>query len=328
MSSLPNYPTPDRTNRSVPKRQRGIGAVILGLIEAARPLILVKTLCLMLIGATYAQGRMPNFLTLLKGFLIIGPMLWGGLYILNDVTDINDDKCHPIKCERPLPSGRASPLIFAVVAATLVGGALVLSCTINFWFLTCAAFMTLKQMAYTLPPLRLKERFIVDILSGSMLNASLRFLSGWFLVSDSLAVPLLLLAAYECFQVSAFMVHRLYSNYEATLEHRLGYQSTVTKLSPHLFRALIIGLAISGALMFLFLPFNSLLQLAPSLLGVLPLQAFLPSALLVNVMRYLLASVRTAESFSRTDLRQHNNVAIALLFIMSILLAIIIHLSV
>lgn len=54
----------------------------------------------------------------LAGFIVFC-MITGCTYIINDLIDIEKDKLHPIKSQRPLPSGRLRKKT-AVIAATLV----------------------------------------------------------------------------------------------------------------------------------------------------------------------------------------------------------------
>lgn len=89
-------------------------------------------------------------------------LLSGGLYLLNDLKDLEGDRQHPLKKNRPLASGRLRPLpavIFAVVliAASLLGG---LAVSRDF-FLAQAAYVVL-QLLYTFD---LKHRVILDVFS-------------------------------------------------------------------------------------------------------------------------------------------------------------------
>jgi len=61
----------------------------------------------------------PSYLLikpLLITYLSFNVLMYGGLYTVNDVSDIEADKLHPVKKNRPLPSGhisKTSALIFA-----------------------------------------------------------------------------------------------------------------------------------------------------------------------------------------------------------------------
>lgn len=296
-----------------------------GLFISARPILLLKTLSLMLLGAATASNGVPGFERFLFGFVVVGPLLWGGLYILNDVTDVETDRLHPIKKDRPLPSGRGSSRLHLMIGMTMVASAAIVGLFINLSFFICVFLMILKQGLYCFPPFRFKERFIVDILSGSCFNSTLRFLSGWFLFSNRLDVPLLLLISCEGFQIGGFMVNRLFSDYAAQLERSFGYNSTVTRISPRAFRTIVISLAAIGIISFLCLPINEVLNIAPRSLGQLPLASLSISAMLaIATPLFLFPSLSRARSFSKNDLRIFNDLPVYLLLGASVCLSVII----
>jgi len=300
---------------------------LLGLIESARPVLLLKVLALMLLGATYALNDLPDMSRLVRGFLIVGPLLWSGLYILNDVTDVEADRLHPIKKHRPLPAGRSSPRLFGIVAAAMIMSAAILSWNVNGWFFSCVLLMIVKQGLYTLPPFRFKERFCIDILFGSVFNSTLRFLTGWFLFSTRFDFPLLLLVSCEGLQVSGFMVNRLYSNYTTDLERALGYSSTLVKIPTKAFKLVAVLLAGVGVVSFLFLPLNSVLHIKPQQLGCLPLQSLTAfAALVIATPLFLFPSLKRANSFTSRDLRRYNDLPIYLILITSVYISAIIEL--
>src|SRR5579872_5315543 len=51
-------------------------------------------------------------------------MLSSGIYLMNDLKDIEQDRLHPVKRHRPLASGALSPVVAAWLALVLIGGAL------------------------------------------------------------------------------------------------------------------------------------------------------------------------------------------------------------
>ena len=48
-----------------------------------------------------------EFFLVLKGFFLFS-LVSSGVYIFNDITDLENDKLHPTKSQRPLPSGKLS----------------------------------------------------------------------------------------------------------------------------------------------------------------------------------------------------------------------------
>ncbi len=78
------------------------------------------TFIMVILGALlFAPAISPSlFLTLLFLYLSFNVLLYGGIYTLNDIIDVESDKKHSLKKTRPLPSGkisRSSALIFAAI---------------------------------------------------------------------------------------------------------------------------------------------------------------------------------------------------------------------
>jgi 4-hydroxybenzoate polyprenyltransferase len=95
-----------------------------------------------------------------SGFAIFC-LLSGSIYIINDYMDIDKDRKHPKKCNRPLASGRLKKshgLVFAIIFIALsMGGAYL----INLPFLAASITFFVLILVYSL---FLKEIIIVDIL--------------------------------------------------------------------------------------------------------------------------------------------------------------------
>lgn len=97
------------------------------------------------------------------GAFFIFCLLSGAVYILNDLIDLEQDKKHPVKSKRPLPSGQLSRTT-AIVALVLL---LILSCAGSFLFLNLPFMITaglylILQIAYSL---FLKHIVIIDVFS-------------------------------------------------------------------------------------------------------------------------------------------------------------------
>ncbi len=91
-------------------------------------------------------------------YLSFTVLLYGGLYAINDVADIEADKLHPRKKKRPLPAGKistSSALLFSflLIALGLTSGLLLFGKTIFllyllFIFLNLAYSFFLKRIPY------------------------------------------------------------------------------------------------------------------------------------------------------------------------------------
>jgi len=105
-------------------------------------------------------------------------LLSSSVYILNDLVDIENDRQHPRKSLRPLPSGQLNPR-FALVAAVILA---VASLGVGFWVETWAgavlAFYVAQNIAYSF---YLKNVVIIDVLVLS-LGFLLRVIAGSLVV--------------------------------------------------------------------------------------------------------------------------------------------------
>jgi decaprenyl-phosphate phosphoribosyltransferase len=81
-------------------------------------------------------------------------------YILNDLLDIENDRNHPEKRLRPLPSGRISPFSASMLALVLALAAIALAWTVSTSFLLFLSVYGVVTCAYSI---RLKEYALVDI---------------------------------------------------------------------------------------------------------------------------------------------------------------------
>jgi 4-hydroxybenzoate polyprenyltransferase len=109
-------------------------------------------------------------------------------YVINEVMDAPFDRHHPIKCKRPVPSGRVSiPLAYAQWLALMVTG-VGLGLTVSMPFTVTLLVLWLMGCVYNVQPLRSKDLPYVDVLSEAA-NNPLRMLAGWFIVVGSVTVP-------------------------------------------------------------------------------------------------------------------------------------------
>lgn len=160
---------------------------------------------------------------LFEGFASVA-LLWSGLYTLNDFVDRKADAKHPVKKNRPIPSGKVSAtsaLIFAIALIVIAFGIVVL--LNNLLLMICLCAMTLNQFLYTLKPIYLKKRAILDLISGSLVNPFFRFYSGWVLFVPAFNAPLLPLVFILGLQFGGYGLYRLSCKEH---EKELGYKSS------------------------------------------------------------------------------------------------------
>lgn len=99
---------------------------------------------------------------LLKGIFafLIFCLLSGCAYLFNDLADLKQDRCHPVKSKRPLASGRLKvfPAILALIILTPIS--LGMAYLLNQSFFLVASLYLLLQAAYSL---FLKRIVILDV---------------------------------------------------------------------------------------------------------------------------------------------------------------------
>ena len=302
-------------------RFSGAWKVLLGLLESAKPDYWLKPLAVMLVASTYALGDFPDFSRFLYGFFIVGPLLWGGLYILNEITDKEEHSRHPLKRQRPFSAGVVDVSMGIWVSSVMIGLALFLGLLLGKWFALCLVLMCLKQLAYCLPGVRLKERRLWDVISGSAGNASLRFAAGWFLFSNSLEMPLLLLFLAECLQLAGFFVSRLHANHGNGIDPPLHYRNSTSHLSASQLKTMI-GICGSAAVFsFILLALNGPYRILPPLLGELPIQSLSILLIFLFCLPFLTRTVKLTAEFSINETRLYTSVPLLITLVSSILLS-------
>jgi 4-hydroxybenzoate polyprenyltransferase len=85
-----------------------------------------------------------------------------GAYVMNDLRDCERDRQHPLKSQRPLPSGRVSRGTATVLALVLMSAGLTGSFVLSGGFATLACLYLLLQVGYTF---WLKEVVILDVMA-------------------------------------------------------------------------------------------------------------------------------------------------------------------
>jgi 4-hydroxybenzoate polyprenyltransferase len=105
--------------------------------------------------------RIEPFIKTLLGFVLLC-LVAGTIYLINDLVDIDKDRRHPTKKNRPIPSGKV-PVKAAIIAAILLPAiCLPLGFWLDFYFgIVLTAYLVLETVYSFL----LKNIVIVDILT-------------------------------------------------------------------------------------------------------------------------------------------------------------------
>lgn len=141
----------------------------------------------------------PSLAAASEAFVIFC-LLSGAVYLVNDLMDVEQDRRHPIKRDRPLAAGTLSPVVAAVAAVLIVAVGLTGAFLLGTRFGMAALVYFLMMTAYSLA---LKNVVILDVLIvalGFVLRAVAGALaidvvfSHWLLVCTLLGALFLALA--------------------------------------------------------------------------------------------------------------------------------------
>lgn len=137
------------------------------LIKSARPKQWLKNLALyaaLLFSGFlfYQEAGQPSYFLLVSYAFVIFCVLTSSIYLINDLIDIDSDRQHPFKKNRPLASGRL-PIPLAVFSAvTGLGVVFFLSLSLPTFFKLLVLAYAVLQLLYST---RLKHLAIFDIVA-------------------------------------------------------------------------------------------------------------------------------------------------------------------
>lgn len=146
-----------------------------------RPLILIPVLDFFLIGNYIGSGKNNfTFKTLLG--LTIYVLLMAGIYILNQITDIETDRLNK---KLFILSDNFMPVSHAYIEMFLLWGiSLFLSWYFGLSFFLVMLGSLLLGIFYSLPPIKLKGKPFLDTLSNGFGYGMLNFIAGWLMQKD------------------------------------------------------------------------------------------------------------------------------------------------
>lgn len=119
-------------------------------------------------------------------------------YVLNEILDAERDRAHPVKKDRPIPSGKVNLRVayaeWIVLGAAGAGSGWIISPYLGF---SCLVLWVMGTI-YNIPPVRTKDLPYLDVLTESI-NNPLRMLIGWYATGLETTPPISVLLAYWMF---------------------------------------------------------------------------------------------------------------------------------
>lgn len=161
----------------------------------------------------------------LIGFVIFC-MITGGIYLVNDLVDLEKDKLHPVKSQRPLASGKLKTDTAVVIIFLICCVGLFLAFYMGFFFGIIVLAYFLLNIGYSLC---LKSIVIIDVISIAA-GFLLRVLGGAVVISVTasqwLILCTILLALFLAFSKrrhELVLLEASASNHRKVLEHYSPY---------------------------------------------------------------------------------------------------------
>jgi 4-hydroxybenzoate polyprenyltransferase len=162
------------------------------LIKSTRITWAAKNVNMYLLVLTYAYFAdiiIKNSYEILGGLILVSA-LWGALYSLNDLTDIENDRKDKHKQERPFIQEHVDKKWIILFCTILIASVFIVSiATLVPAFTIILGLMLLNQILYTVPPIRLKDTIFAPLFSTAT-NSILRMASCAVLLGNIFIVPL------------------------------------------------------------------------------------------------------------------------------------------
>jgi len=127
------------------------------------------------------------FITTLLAFLVFC-LASSAIYVINDLVDIESDRAHPVKKDRPLPSGAISQTAAIITASVLLVLVFWLMMYFNKEFILLVVAFVVLNVLYSF---WLKNVVLLDIFSIAA-GFSIRVLAGAFVIQVPISSWLLL----------------------------------------------------------------------------------------------------------------------------------------
>ncbi len=148
-------------------------------------------------------------------------------YVINEWLDAKYDKYHPTKKNRSAVVNKLNKKIIYTIYVSLTIIGLTISCYISKYFFLTELILWLMGILYNVKPFRLKDIAYIDSLSESINNA-LRFLIGWFLITNIYFPPISILLGYWLtgtflMQIKRFSEYRMIGNKTIATNYRKSF---------------------------------------------------------------------------------------------------------
>ena len=202
------------------------------IIEALRPNQWIKNLSLF--AAAILTGQLFNpqvFSASFWGFISFC-FLSSSSYLINDLMDIDKDRLHPVKKNRPLARGAVSKNSAVLISIFLAILGLIIALSINFDFFVAALIFILMQYSYSF---LIKKKALLDIM-GIAFFFVLRTYSGELATGYHLPVWIMLAVIFlALFIASGKRRSELYNTGKSARKALEGYNKSLLSFYTTIF---------------------------------------------------------------------------------------------
>jgi len=162
-------------------------------------------------------------------------LLAGAVYTINDIVDVEADRVHPVKRERPIASGLVAVNVARTMAAVLVVVSLALATSLGWAFFATAVIYFVENLVYSF---KLKKVAYLDV-SFIAFGFVLRVVAGGFATGVHVSYYML-----ACTALLALFLGFGKRRHELALENAGKQRAALDSYTP---RALNVALSLTGS---------------------------------------------------------------------------------
>lgn len=138
-----------------------------------------------------AQNINLEMFVFLVGLIAIGPLLGGATILFNDFFDRSKDTYSRRKKYLPFQKGMLKSKSIYHLSLVLFGLAFLFSLFVSLWFALFVLICIVLSILYSSPPLRLKERPGLDLLTNAIASGIICTMAGWVIIKPVIEFPIL-----------------------------------------------------------------------------------------------------------------------------------------
>ncbi len=142
-------------------------------------------------GNNPSAAQANEFGLFILGIIIMAPLLGGSTLVYNDYWDHEVDKTSLRKSSFPLPTGLLSKKAILYSSIFLMILALVTSFFVSILFMVLVGSCIFLSIIYSTPPIRLKNRAGIDVVTNAFGSGLLCSIAGWIVAKPLLDYPII-----------------------------------------------------------------------------------------------------------------------------------------